>query len=335
MLALLEVIDRDGRVRRAQPVAAWPLRLGRALDNDVVLDDPHLAPYHALIEPGADGRLEVLALPGVNGLQQGRRRIPPGQRLALGGGAGGAGAAGGDGSFVAGQTRLRLRLPGEALAPERPLARSGGHAVSLAFALAFWLWVLADHAIEIDPGSRASDWLVPLVAVPAVLVLWTALWSLASKLFQHRLDFWPHFGVAARGALAIEVTAFVLPWLSALTGWAPPSRLAAAASLALVAVVVVAHARLVLPHLGRVLATVAVAVYLLGAGVGLALNQQRHDRWFEQLYTATLPPPALLWGSRASPEAFLREAAALQPRLEAEVREAEAERRRAGDGEDD
>jgi hypothetical protein len=324
MLGLLEVVDRDGRVRRTLPVAAWPVRVGRALDNELVLDDPHVAPHHALVEAGAEGP-EVLALPSVNGVQQGRRRAAAGQRLVLAG----------DGSFVVGQTRLRLRLPGEALAPERPLARVRDHLVTLGFALAFWVWVLIDHAIEIDPGGRASDWIVPLVAVPAVLGLWTATWSLASKLFQHRLDFWAHLGVVARGALAIEAVAFALPWLSALTGWALPSRLAAGASLALLTVVVLAHARLVLPQQRRVLAVLAAALCVLGAGVMLALNQQRNDRWFEELYTSTLPPPALLWAPRVAPAEFAREAAALEGRLQEAVREAESERRAAGDEEDD
>lgn len=325
MLGLLEVVDRDGRVRRTLPVTAWPLRVGRALDNELVLDDPHVAPYHALLEPDAEGRPEVLALPSVNGVQQGRRRVPAGQRLALAG----------DGSFVVGQTRLRLRLPGEVLAPERPLARAGSHLVTLGFALAFWVWVLIDHAIEIDPGGRTSDWLLPLVAVPAVLGLWTAMWSLASKLFQHRLDFWAHLGVVARGALAIEAAAFALPWLSALTGWALPSRLAGGVSLALLTLVVLAHARLVLPQQARVLGVLAAAVYLIGAGVMLALNQQRNDRWFDELYTATLPPPALLWAPRVAPDDFKREAAALEARLQEAVREAESERRAIGDDEDD
>ena len=37
---LIEVLDRDGQVRQSFPVAQWPLRVGRALDNDVVLSDP-------------------------------------------------------------------------------------------------------------------------------------------------------------------------------------------------------------------------------------------------------------------------------------------------------
>ena len=32
-LAIVELLDRDGQVRQSQRVLAWPLRIGRALDN--------------------------------------------------------------------------------------------------------------------------------------------------------------------------------------------------------------------------------------------------------------------------------------------------------------
>ena len=45
--ALLEMVDRDGQVRQAWRIEHWPVSIGRALDNDVVLSDPHVAAHHA------------------------------------------------------------------------------------------------------------------------------------------------------------------------------------------------------------------------------------------------------------------------------------------------
>jgi hypothetical protein len=50
-LALLEIIDRDGHVRQSFPVLHWPFTVGRALDNDVVITDPHVAAMHLSIAP--------------------------------------------------------------------------------------------------------------------------------------------------------------------------------------------------------------------------------------------------------------------------------------------
>ena len=54
-LALLEALDRDGMVRQAWRIERWPVTIGRALDNDVVLTEPHVAPHHATIDLRAGG----------------------------------------------------------------------------------------------------------------------------------------------------------------------------------------------------------------------------------------------------------------------------------------
>lgn len=325
-LGLLEVLERDGRVRRAVPVNAWPLAIGRAIDNDVVLDDPHVAAHHAVVEAGADGTLRLRALPSVNGVGCGRRRVRAGESVAI---------AATEGAFTVGATRLRLRLAGEALASERVLARAPRHAVTIAIALLLWAWLLAGHALLLDPGSRPSDWLLPLLGAPALLLLWCLLWALGSKLFQHRLDFWPHLGVAVRGLLAVQLVGFVLPWLAVLTSWPGPSRIAGGAAAACAVAMLFAHARLVLPQLQRALALVAVAGFAAGAAILLALNQQRHERWFAELYVSLLPPPALLWAEPVAREDFLREAADLRARLALRVRDAEDEDSARGTDDDE
>ena len=54
-LALLEVLDRDGHVRQAVPVTSWPADVGRALDNTLVLDDPHVAAQHLRVDAYSEG----------------------------------------------------------------------------------------------------------------------------------------------------------------------------------------------------------------------------------------------------------------------------------------
>ena len=60
--AVIEIVDRDGHCREVHKVRAWPLRIGRSPDADLVLSDPHLAGTHALLhwdrgEPAA-GRID-------------------------------------------------------------------------------------------------------------------------------------------------------------------------------------------------------------------------------------------------------------------------------------
>jgi hypothetical protein len=344
-LARIEVLERDGRVRQALAVTAWPVSIGRAIDNDVVLDDPHVAPHHAVLEADAEGRPRLRVLPGRNGMLWGRRRLPAGGEPVLlvepAAGAARRAAAGvpaprGAIELTAGLTRLRLRRAGDALEPEREIATAGRQqAGTLALALLLWLWLLAEHWIGLDPGSKASDWLPPLVGAPLALAGWCLAWALASKIFQHRFEFWPHVGVAVRGLLAVEVTNFVLLWLSGLSGWPVFAQLVTGATAAVGVATLWAHARLVLPQQRRALAWAAATAYVAGAAILLALNQQRHERWFSELYAHMLPPPALMWQAPTARSTFVKRAERLRPALERSSAEAAAEQKEVGDDSED
>lgn len=335
-LARIEVLDRDARVRHALSVAAWPVTIGRAIDNDIVLDDPHVAPHHAVIEAGPGGAPQLRVLPGRNGMRWGRRKLQAGGEPVPLGGPGQPPAGGGAVELTAGLTRLRLRRAGDAVEPERELVAAGSdHLGTLVLALLLWLWILAEHAIGLDPGSKASDWLPPLVGAPLVLAGWCLMWALASKIFQHRFEFWPHVAVAVRGLLAVEVANFALIWLSSLSGWPGFGRLVTGATAAIGVATLWAHARLVLPQQRRALAYAAAAAYVAGTAILLALNQQRHERWFAELYAHMLPPPSLMWQTPTPREAFVKRAERLRPALDKSSAEAAADQKEKGDDADD
>ncbi len=329
LLALVELLDRDGRVRAATPVTRWPATLGRALDNTIVVDDPHVAPYHARIATSGHGAIELQAMPSVNGIALATRRLREGERMPLAANAPPC-------EMTLGTTRFRVRLAGEKIAAERALPNHGAPRTTAVLVALLWLWQLVEHAIGIDPGGKISDWLMPFLSVPLALGAWCLLWALASKIFQHRFDFWLHLAVAARWVLLIEVVSFVLPWVSGTTGWSLPSRLAGAAAAALGLAWLWSHARWVLPQQRKPMAVLAVLGFVASTAIVGGLNWQRQDRWFSELYTAQLPPPSLRWSRAVAAEDFLRETTELQAPLERAVRDAAAEQKAdGGDGEDD
>ena len=50
-------------------------RVGRALDNDIILSDPSVSPYHFTICCNPDGTYELHSLADENGIRIGRRKI--------------------------------------------------------------------------------------------------------------------------------------------------------------------------------------------------------------------------------------------------------------------
>ena len=314
-LALIECTERDGRSARAFDVRAWPLTIGRALDNDIVLDDPFAAAHHARLELDGEGRLRLVALPSLNGMSQGRRRIVGGQTLAL--------PAGGT-VLQIGHTRLRLRLPGEALAPERllPRLRRGARMLPLLAGAALLGLQLADHWLSLDPGADYSTWLPAVVGLPVAVACWCGLWALMSKLFQHRFDFAGHLRIALPGLLGIGLFDALWPQATAAIDAAALWQLGAPLQALLLALLVHTHLRHLLPLHPRAVTASVLAFVLAGGAISLALTHRSTDSYAAAPYMSTLPLPALRLAGTEPPQDLVRAMAPLAQTLAQRVKKA-------------
>ncbi|MEQ1857185.1 MAG: FHA domain-containing protein, partial [Longimicrobiales bacterium] len=71
---IVEVRDLRGRLVTRHPVVGSQIRVGRAFDNDVILDDPHADAHHAVLDLNLAGRsVRVSDLGSLNGTRLGRR----------------------------------------------------------------------------------------------------------------------------------------------------------------------------------------------------------------------------------------------------------------------
>lgn len=324
-LALIEVFERDGRMGRSASVRRWPLTLGRALDNDVVLDDPHVAAHHATLQPGADGRLQLQVGDSINGVAVGKAHHPAGAQVALPP----EGA-----TLQLGGVKLRLRLPQEQLAPERALpALARAHlAGPLLAGLALMALALLDHWLSLDPGADTAAWLPMVVGLPVVLAGWCGLWALASKLFQHRFDFVGHLRIALPWLLTIEVVDFVSTPLAASLGWSWLWRLVGPLQLLLALLMLRAHLTQVLPQSSRAVSTVLVVAALVGSAISLTMTQRATDRYSRPPYMSTLPLPALNLAQTVTAPQMVQELAPLAERLAARVKKAREDEPPEGEG---
>ena len=231
-LGLIEVLDRDGQVRQSFTVAHWPLRIGRALDNDLVLGDAHVAAEHLSIAPGEQG-LALVVGNTRNGMQLGARKLTAGASHPL--------ASVGDATeFTVGRTRLRLRLPQNTLAAEQPFAVVAPLRQRLlpilAAALVLLVGMLFNTYLDTDAdglGRAVGSMLLGTVAGGAI---WCGAWALLSKTFTHLARFGWHLRVflisssawLVVGALpAVLAFAFSWPWLTDFAFIGTPSRLRA------------------------------------------------------------------------------------------------------------
>jgi hypothetical protein len=315
ILAIVEVLDRDGRVRLTRPIRRWPVTIGRAVTCDIVLDDPYVAARHATLGESA-GRVQLLVGETVNGAWLRKHHAAAGQHLELGAGD----------VVQIGGTRLRVRRAADALAPERryvPEAAGSLRGVLL-LTLLFSAWNAGEQWLSADPGGRAIDYLPVLVLGPVVVAIWAALWSVGSKLLRHRFDFWSHATIALVAMIGMGAAAFLLPVLAFASGWAWPSRAGALVVSGIGWGAVAAHVGRLLPGRPRTLATVMASLFAVGTGLYAIHHYDTQDRIFPELYVATLAPPVLRLAPTVSTARFVEEARSLQAVLEAHVADDDA-----------
>jgi hypothetical protein len=293
-------------------VSRWPVMVGRAIDCDVVLDDPFVAAHHAALEE-ADGVLSVHVGDSVNGGQLSHRHLKAGERANLAAGE----------VLQLGATRLRVRRAADAIAPERELLRepAPGRIPLAVLVVALAAWSAAERWLNTDPGGRIIDYLPVLIGPLVALSVWCGFWSLGSRLFRHRFDYWRHARIASSYWLISVAVGVALPLAAYAFGWAFPSRIADIAGAGVVWAMILAHLTLILPTRRRALAMGMSALFITGVALFLTRNYQVNGRLFGELYVATLAPPVFRVASPVATTRFIDEARDLKTSLDAHVKD--------------
>ena len=346
-LAVLDILDRDGQVRQTHPVHAWPLSIGRSFDNDLVLTDPHVAPHHLVIRPDDSGRLVLDVADTRNGVSLGRERLRQGERRTLGAPDGKPGAlcaaqtAPGPVDLALGRTRLRLHLPGAAVAAELPLANSAPLtrrlapiAVAAVILLAMQLFstYLSNDADGLGRAVGAT-----LMTGLAGAVVWCGAWSLLSKTFTRQARFGWHLQVFLCGSIGLLVAGAVPAALAFAFSWPALTAFAFVGTFIVGGIVIYFHLLAVEPARPRLLRWVVATGVLTGIALTLWLNVTRTDLFGDELYMSHLFPPAMRLVKPVPAERFIAGLAALKPVLDKKAGEVDTagDQAPAGNGEGD
>ncbi len=320
-VALIELLDTEGRVTQAFDVTAWPVRLGRALDNELVLHDPQVAAHHATLDVDVAGAVTLR----VGASRNGARIVHGHALLPL--------AAGEQATleplarWQLGASLLRVRrlqdpLPAEAA--QAGVAQQAPRWLLPALAAAALAWMGITLWLGNTPDSGWEDYVPALLSAAGGLAVWGLLWGLASKLFTHRFVFTPHLRLALGFSLAMLASELALSMLAFAFDWPWASRVRPLVLLALGAALVARHLRLVLPLAWRHVQAVVVLLAVLTAGVQMAMLWQRNERLVDELYASTLLPPAWRLVGASSPQALVQDLRGLEkPLLESARKAAE------------
>ena len=336
--ALLEVVDRDGLVRQSWRIERWPVSIGRALDNTIVLSDPHVAAHHATIDvvAGVDAtpaKVVVAAGETKNGVVVGRRdRIAGGTEREIA-------DDGRDVELQIGRAQLRLRLAGHALAAEQPMSAVADTEhrwpPTLGFAVAVLAVVLATAWVETDPEAVVRSAGMVVLSTIAGGAIWCGLWALLSKTFTRQSHFGWHVRVFVVASLVLLALSIVPPLFAFAFSWPWATDFSFVAVYATAAAAIYFHLLAVEPSRRKLMRGVAATGFVVGVVLSLWFNVQRTGRPGEELYMSHLFPPQLRLARPTSVDRFVGGLAPMQAILDKQAKERGSSEGDDGRGDDE
>lgn len=199
---VVDVLDNHGRVASRQRLVLSDghrrFTIGRSVDADVMLDDPHVAPIHIEVALSPEGILTATDPGSINGIFVGGERHRHARSLSFS-----------DGRMQLGRTQLRVHTAHQPLAAEKPdhalddvasraalrIAVAGGIACVVFIFYFAWVGATRDTAMLIVIG---------LAGGALIAAVWIAFWSLLSRIIRGEPRWIMH------AAIVFGVTAVVL-----------------------------------------------------------------------------------------------------------------------------
>ncbi|MEP6996810.1 MAG: FHA domain-containing protein [Betaproteobacteria bacterium] len=308
----VEVLSRHRDVVARHRCDASGTTIGRAYDNDVVIDDPTVAPHHLRIYRDGDGTLVAEDLGSTNGLYEGdgdRRSA----RLVLDG----------EHPIRIGRTYLRVREASYPVAPERRLATSTRvlPAVLSLIAVVLGLEIVNLWLAE-TAEPKTAYYLLPLLIVALLVLVWTTAWAILSRIFTGHARFERHLRIALIGVLAFALFDELIDYAAFSLSWRWLADYGYVANWLLFATLCFFQLREISPaRLKAKAATLAAFTAVAIATQSIALAETR-SRFGQQAYVRHLKPPLLRLAAPQSEEAFFADAARIKTGLDSARKEA-------------
>ncbi|MGH7855170.1 MAG: FHA domain-containing protein [Candidatus Binatia bacterium] len=319
-LGYIEILDGRGGVVERVPVESFPIKIGRSYGNDIILDDPYVCPTHVAIAPDEQGRLFARDLDSVNGLRADSREQPvPSLPIQSGS------------QFRIGHTQLRYCSVDHLLAPtlvdrdSRRLWLNSPYTAVIVAAAVFLLLCLDAYLTIIERVTFAAIVTEPLTTF-AMLLFWSGLWALASRVIVSRFHFPQHTTIACGAIVGFFLLSFSAEWLEFLFPFVPALWIAGLFGSGLImAALVYGHLKFAstLRRYSRLWAALSVSAAIVGvSAISDFASRSKFSNAME--FTGILKPLDAAWLPAITIDDFIERSQKLKRELDTLAQKAKA-----------
>ncbi len=307
----IELLTPDGEVITRTRCMHLPIRIGRAYDNDIILDDQHTAAHHAQIELNQLDELVISDLGSQNGISFGKQRSD-------------FFVVNGDAIYRLGHTRLRIRTADYPVAPE--VSDSTNHhwegwlPAVLGGALLVCTGLLSTWLGDLQQGTL-SKYLLELVGTFGFALGWAGVWALFSKLFNGHARFGRHLFIVCAGLAVVQLWKFSSGAIAYAFSVESLARFTSQPIILLLAVVLYFHLLTAGNKRPARLRAYLAGLALLAIGINMAKEYQASNYLSDELYLSKLYPPALRLSNDVPVETFTKNIESLKARVDSERKE--------------
>lgn len=278
----VEILNHSGDVQARYKFSELPIRVGRSYSNDIILDDPHTAAEHAIIELNENGTLRLRDLGSHNGLKL-KGKLHSHAEL--------------DGDTIAqlGRTRLRVRDSHYSVSAEVSDANPKhwqnwvmfGCAIMMLCALSLSASWLSDIA-----NNKVSDYIMDMAKWLMSAAAWAGIWALANRVFSGTANFNRHLFIFSCGVAVLDLMDHFYAFLGFAFSWEWFTDYQSHLQIVVVATTIYFQLRLI-NNRRAMLKIICASLATLSSSLILMSNYQSSNQYADKLYMSdTLPPAA-------------------------------------------
>jgi hypothetical protein len=308
----VEVLSRQRDVIARHRCVGPEISIGRGYANDVVLDDPYVAPRHLRIVRSPAGAWVAEDLGSAGGLFADRDTR---RHAAI--------VLDGERPIRIGHTTLRIRDAGYPVQDERVPPRQGHHALFVAIAFAVAILGVETLSLWLSETAqpKISRYAMPILTLLLGVVGWTTVWAVVTRVFSHQARFERHLLIATSATLVISLLTESVDVFSFALSWPALSSYQYVALWCVVAAACFFHLREVGPTRLRLKAGVVLSLLAIGVAMH-TVSQFDGGAGVSQQVQVRLMPPVFRLAPSHSEEVFFADVERLKGRLDRDRREA-------------